>query len=561
VLAKTRFEVQCWRLKKAIVLGSSLVATLLHALPASATTWYVSPIGVNTSGCVSRDATCSLESAAAGAVAGDTVILMDGVYKSSLYVANSGTASAWITFKADECSTPIIEGPGVAPEEDNKDSGVGSATAAYLRFDGIVSRGWNTGFGNGWTGNKTPDSNGYWEIQNCIGDMNGRTGFTFFSAPSVSLKHSISAHNGSSTVQSWSSGVTLYASPAGVIEGNVSFENMDAQKHTDGSGFIADQSSHGASFINNLAFMNGGSCLRLTLSNTVKFINNTCYHDAQDPSATGPTDPDETYFSNAPSEMSTITGVSFVNNLLVALGSGAGLKATNYTPTTGWSNNVTATGAVALFAGVDAQNPDFSIAPAEGSLTGTGTAEGAPTSDLGFDPKCLVKQAPTMIGMMAKGSWWEHSIDYAYIKSIGGVAKCFNPRPRTAPHDVGSYVKGAFNGATPNTCTPPQPGTGIVSVGGATSGGNSATGGTPSATGGTPSATGGTQTASSGGTLSASGGTQTVGASGVEASSTTTNPRAGGCSFAGNAASSAALAGFGMLGLASLGLRRRRAAR
>ncbi len=196
------------------------------------------------------------------------------MYKTALNVANSGTADAWITFKADDCSTPVVEGPGVGPMEDVQDTGVGSSTATYLRFDGIVSRGWNTGFGNGWTGNKTPDSNGNWDIENCIGDMNGRTGFTFFSAQGVKLKHSISAHNGSSSLHSWSSGVTLYAAPGGaLIEANVSFENMDAQKHTDGSGFIADQSSNGASFINNLAFLNGGSCLRLTKSDSVKFIN------------------------------------------------------------------------------------------------------------------------------------------------------------------------------------------------------------------------------------------------------------------------------------------------
>ncbi len=37
--------------------------------------------------------------------------------------------------------------------------------------------------------------------------------------------------------------MTLYSSPGTVlVEGNVSFENMDNQKHTDGSGFIADES-------------------------------------------------------------------------------------------------------------------------------------------------------------------------------------------------------------------------------------------------------------------------------------------------------------------------------
>ena len=91
-------------------------------------------------------------------MAGDTVILMDGVYTTQLNVANSGTSSAWITFQADTCATPIIQGPGVSPTDTNQDTGVGSATASYVRFIGIVSTGWSTGFGNGWTGTDTTTS-------------------------------------------------------------------------------------------------------------------------------------------------------------------------------------------------------------------------------------------------------------------------------------------------------------------------------------------------------------------------------------------------------------------
>lgn len=613
-------------MKNALVLGSPFAATLLLALPAAATTWYVSPTGTATCGCTSRDMPCDLATAASSAVAGDTVILMDGVYKTQLYIANSGTESAWITFKADECSTPIIEGPGVGPAEDNQDSGVSSTTATYIRLDGIVSRGWSTGFGNGWTGNKTQDSNGHWDIENCIGDMNGRTGFTFFSADGFTLKHSISAHNGSSTAHSWSSGVTLYASPGDLIEGNVSFENMDAEKHTDGSGFIADESSHGASFINNLAFFNAGSCLRLTKSNSIKFINNTCYHDARDSQDTGPTDPDELYFTNAPSDTVTITNISFMNNVLVAIGSGPGMKPVNYTPTSGWSNNVTATGSVNYFTGAEGNNADFTLAAGASDLIGKGASgTGVPTDDLGLDPKCIVKKTPTMIGMMAKGSWWQYSIDYDYIKSIGGVAKCFNPKSRSGTPDVGSYANGAVTTAMPNTCTPPTTGSGGMSsactggggMGGLGAGGAATDGGGAGLGAGTAGSgvlTGGTAGVGAGGTInaaggmSAAGGTTGVGTGGAGAVGGSSAPGAGGTSpgaggtqqstgtggststnggtaptagspsgmtpgAAGSAANDAAgcgcrtapsgsgpLAGFGLLGLGLLALRRRRAA-
>jgi MYXO-CTERM domain-containing protein len=450
-------------------------------------------------------------------MAGDTVILMDGIYSTGLNIANSGTASAWITFKADDCSTPIIQGPGAGPMDDNQDTGVYSATATYVRFDGIVSQGWSTGFGNGWTGNVATDSNGNWDIENCIGDMNGRTGFTFFSATGLTLKHSIAAHNGSSQIHSWSSGVTLYSSPGGdVLEGNVSFENMDGQKHTDGSGFIADQSSDSASFVNNLAFGNGGSCLRMTLSKNIQFINNTCYHDSQDDadtSSTGPTDPDEVYFTNAPSDTVTITGISFINNVLVARGSGPGMKTSNYTPTSGWSNNVTSTGTVNYFTGADGTNPDFTIASGGTALVGKGTTgSGVPMDDVGFDSKCVTKKVPVMIGTMASGSWWQYSIDYDYIKSIGGVAKCFNPKTRTGTPDAGSYANGAVTRAPANTCTPPTTGSGGLGAGGGSSMGGSAGAGASAGMGAGGVATGGTGgMTSTGGTGSPTGGMTSVG--------------------------------------------------
>src|SRR5262245_11453186 len=252
---------------------AALVAALAVARPAGAATWYVSPAGTATTGCDTRANPCSLAGAATAAVAGDTVVLMDGIYKTALLPQNSGTASAVITFRADDCATPIIEGQGLPPDMSMEDDvGVYSTTAEYVRLVGIVSRGWNEGFGNGWAGgtDSTAVSNGHWEIESCIAYSNGRTGFTFFSAGNFHLKGSISAHNGSSTVASWSSGVTLFeATGTNLVEGNVSFENTDQQKHTDGSGFIADEGSNNATFVNNIAFGNSGSCLRLDRKSVV----------------------------------------------------------------------------------------------------------------------------------------------------------------------------------------------------------------------------------------------------------------------------------------------------
>jgi len=590
-------------MRNALVLAPALLAALALASPALAATYYVSPSGAFKSGCTAREMSCDLASGAALAMPGDTVVLMDGVYKTPLSIPNSGTAEAWITFQADECSTPIIEGPGVGPTEDNEDSGVYSATAQYIKFRGIVSRGWSTGFGNGWTGNHVQDSNGNWDIQYCLADGNGRTGFTFYSASNFRLKNSISAHNGSSTLHSWSSGVTLYASIGSSIEGNVSFENMDAMYFTDGSGFIVDEEANDDSFINNIAFRNGGSCLRLTKSHGTKFINNTCYHNAQDTRDSGPNNPGEVYFT-ADAESSTQTGVTFMNNVFVNTGTGPGVSAIINQPMLGWdmASNVSKAGSVGYFTAPDS---DYTLTVAATDLIGKGkTGSGAPMDDIGFDPKCLSAGTPTLVGSIAKASWWQYSVNIDYIKSLGGVQKCFNPKARAGTPDVGAYANGAVTTQPTGVCTPPvvvmvEPpplggmggmgglggasAAGVGPTAGADAGGMTAAGGAVAA-GGVPGTGGAAPVGGSGagvgpsaGGMAAGGGMPSLagggsGATATAGTSTVTGaaghalgqdpekPIGCGCRVA-REPEGASLAGLGAAGLALLGLRRRRSFR
>ncbi len=429
-----------------------VIALLTIGSNASAETFYVAPTGTPTALCT-RAEPCSLGFVASSAQPGDEVVLMDGTYVEPLDVVNSGTATDWITFRADECATPIVEGPGPGPNDDTQETGVGSKTASYLRFIGIVARGWNMGFGNAWT-DGVPGSNGHWEIENCLSYSNTRTGFTFFSAEQFHLKNSISAHNGSSVLHSWSSGVTLYqTSGVNVVEGTVSFENTDAQKHTDGSGFIVDEGAHGALFVNNIAFRNGGSCLRLTKSHSTRFVNNTCYHNAQDPQADGPPNPSELYFTED-GNGTTKSGVEFINNVFVATGVGGGEQPIYNQPPTGWSNNVATTGAAPFFVDPVGANPNFTPSNAATELLGKALADqDVSTVDVGFDPQCIVKRPPTLVGNVASASWWQHDVDIDYIRSIGGVKGCFNPKSR-ASSDIGAYAAGAVTTITPGSCVP-----------------------------------------------------------------------------------------------------------
>ena len=480
----------------------SLLVASFFASPTQAATWFVSPTGTAETDCTTRATPCSLAAAASGAVAGDTVALMDGVYQQPLYVANSGTASAPITFQADECATPIIEGEGVGPDVDDQANGVHSTTAEYVRFVGIVVRGFNIGFGNGWAGgvDSSEVSNGHWEIEYCVSYSNGRTGFTFFSAGDFRLKNSISAHNGSSRIHSWSSGVTLFeATGTNVIEGNISFENTDAQNNTDGSGFIVDEASNNALFVNNIAFGNSGSCLRLTDSSGTRFINNTCYRNSQFGSAArGPTNPGEIYFTNAGV---TVQGVTFMNNVIVGTGQApAGSMPVVNQPSSGWTNNVVTTGMPSFFTSPTGTNPSFVPASGDMQLTGKGSnASGAPTTDIGLDPKCIVKRTPVMVGEVARVSTWQYDVDIDYIKSIGGVAKCFNRAMRSGTPDIGAYRAGTVTTVTPGSCVPPPMG-GMGGMGGASGAGG---------------ATGGAGMAGGGGAVAGIGGAPIAGASGA----------------------------------------------
>jgi MYXO-CTERM domain-containing protein len=531
-------------MRRSFLLGSTLVSVLALASSAHAETLYASPTGTATSACTTRENACDLASAGNIAQAGDTVILLDGVYDGGLFVTNSGTADAWITFKADDCATPIIEGTGPAPGADDQSGGVHSEEGSYLRFDGLVVRGFNIGFGNAWAGgvDSTDVSNGNWDIQNCISYSNGRTGFTFFSAPNFTLRNSISAHNGSSTAHSWSSGVTLFESTGTLlVERVVSFENMDAEENTDGSGFIVDENSSNALFRNNLAFRNGGSCLRMTRSSGTRFINNTCFHNAQNPAATGPTNPAELYFTNNGSP-DPKTGVTFLNNALISttnttrsptvvINKPGNWSTSNYEARTEAANDLSA-----LFTDPTGTNPNFSPPATSTNLVGKGTTgTDVPTDDLGLDPKCLVKRAPVMVGSVASGSWWQYDIDIDYIKSIGGVAKCFNPAARSGTPDVGAYKSGAI--ATAPACVPSS---GSGGAGGA--GGSTSTGGAVGAGGLGGSTSSGGTTATAGGATS-SGGTTATGSGGAVASggSNAGGPGAGGASNGG--ASSAATGG------------------
>lgn len=471
-------------MKQPIVFFGSLLVSIALAPLGQAADYWASSDG---SGDCSESSPCSASSAIDKASGGDTVYLKSGTY-GSMFIQKGGSEGSWLTIAAAPGELPIIDSGGV------------NVQSSWVRFDGLVSRNASTGFGNKWTGGGTTNSNGNLQFVNCIADKNSANGIAFRSAKGVLISQCIAAHNGSSTSQSWSSGIDLFGAQGSytdnIIERTISFENVDMQVHSDGSGFIVDDIGTGATFVNNIGFRNGGSCIRLTTSTNTHMINNSCYNDGLDQEAKNPNTPGEIFFSSAVTQ----EGAVMLNNLAVAHGwDGKQFPFNNYGSMEIEPHNFGIEGKDTPnpYMDPEGENPDYRLKEGSTDVIDKGTTTEAPSTDIGFDPKCIKKGNPGL------QSWWIYEIDYAYIEQKGGVAKCFNPGQRDSKPDIGAYEYNASTatGGGPGTGgAPPETGGAASDTGGTSAqGGSPATGGEPTlATGGTPGsaaaggATGGT---------------------------------------------------------------------
>lgn len=402
-----------------------------HALAAD---YFISPAGNdNNPGTESRPFKTMRKAGEMATSPGDTVYIRGGVYgggwDAHLSPQASGTAQAPITFRAYPGELPILDGSDL--EDDGSGVEPTEVSVSHVRFMGLVARNWpSSGFSNGWlsaSGEPAPDAvapSSDLEFINCIADNNGINGFAFNSASNVRFERNISLHNGQ-LLPSWSSGFSLYAAKGtSVVNGNIAFENIDvSDNRSDGSGFILDEDSSGALFVNNIAFRNGGSCIRLTLSGGGQLLNNTCVQNGQDANVMFN---DEVYVSDAQSA----GGAAATNNLIwpgkAAFGGQSIAQSTNVIINDG-SSVLSGTGAL-----------DFRLAAGAAQLIDQGSAGDAPTDDVGFDFKCIKEQS-------GLDHWWQYAIDYDYVESVGGVAGCFHPgaRPAGGGIDVGAYESGA----------------------------------------------------------------------------------------------------------------------
>lgn len=382
----------------------------------------------------------------AAALPGDTVWFRGGVYpvdstwSNQLTFLYSGTADAPITFRNYPGELPILD--GAALYEDGA-SGVEPVDPAiqpveYIRVIGLVARGWGTsGFSNGWPENVPNLASSNLSFINCIADSNGVNGFSFAGAENVTIRNSISGHNGARP-PSWSSGFSLFeARGENVLDGNIAFENIDVSalpefngRPTDGNGFILDESTTHGYLVNNIGFRNGGACMKVTLSQGATIMNNTCIQNGQD--ANAQFNP-EFYLS----EQQSGQGTSLRNNAVIAgpFGNRDG-NGIQFLTAERDQNNFLATAGNSPFASITGAL-DYRLNANATQLINQGIAQFAPGTDIGFDPRCIRQQA-------GQPFWWQYAIDYEYIESVGGVAGCFGgrvSRPAAGGVDIGAYER------------------------------------------------------------------------------------------------------------------------
>jgi hypothetical protein len=370
---------------------------------------------------------------------GDTVLFKDGVYRDALFFSRSGEPGAPIVFRAAPGALPVIEGP-----QGNNHPGIASTAVVHdLVIQGFLVRNWRwAGIDFSWGHRGCKNIT----IRYCIADSNQVTGIAAMFSENMTVERNIGCRNGWGP-DSWSSNINIYGvrGTNNIVRGNVAFHGVDTSSHqTDGNGFILDLTidQGSALFENNLSFLNGGAGFVATDSAGIRLIGNTSFHNSQaiDAAEYGFTDTCRDVVTEIPvnGQRYSMNNVVYRNNVGVAAsgkkveGRWSCGQSTAFVNGDERNNHLVNGDGRALFSSVDAA--DFR--PKSGTpLESTANALGTASEDIGFDAKCLKRQTGQ------RYSWWTHAPDEAYIRSIGGIARCFAPRKR--PHGSGQEI-GAY---------------------------------------------------------------------------------------------------------------------
>lgn len=119
-----------WIFPVIMIIACGCMGVALAAAPRS---YFLSPDGKDTNAGTVQAPFRTFAKAVATARAGDTVIIGGGTYKSRLEITRSGAPGAYITYKGESGSPPVIDAAGQL-------QGVMIWGASYIRVQGIVVR-------------------------------------------------------------------------------------------------------------------------------------------------------------------------------------------------------------------------------------------------------------------------------------------------------------------------------------------------------------------------------------------------------------------------------------
>lgn len=217
--------------------------------------------------------------------ADDTVVVRDGVYRETLWIAKGGDASGYFTLRAENKGGAVIDAGWT------QDKSAIQIDDDWVRVWGFEVRNAER---SGISGNGVHHVN----VVANEAHHNGGSGIYIGRGDDLVIRDNETHHNSSERA---SSGISVHR-PEGdgvvVIRDNISHHNMTEPRHgkrnTDGHGIILDdgkttkypdQPEYGGRFIvaNNLAHHNGGAGFLIFHTDRVRLEDNTAAHNNLDP--------------------------------------------------------------------------------------------------------------------------------------------------------------------------------------------------------------------------------------------------------------------------------------
>jgi parallel beta-helix repeat protein len=297
----------------------------------SGTTYYVSGSGNdNNNGRSASSAFRTIQKAANLTQPGDTVLIMNGEYKNSnpgqvVHITRSGTANAWITYKAHPGHKPKIKHNAWHGIEIDRG-------ASYIEINGLEVEGHNANLSLDYARSQKSNGGNALTNGNCItadGRKNGRSrhirilnnkvyncgggGINFIQSDYITVDgnevfnnawYSVYANSGISMWQNWNSDGETHKYKM-IVTNNRVYNNRQyiewiaVGRITDGNGIIIDDSRNtqngsnlgryrGRTLVaNNVTFRNGGSGIHTYESDHVDIFNNTAVLNNQSPELNG----------------------------------------------------------------------------------------------------------------------------------------------------------------------------------------------------------------------------------------------------------------------------------